>query len=484
MTISASNLVQRLWRYCNILRDDGLSYPDYVEQLTYLLFLKLAHERGDKAVPREFSWSSLVGKREKSLYDHYGRILKNLGGRTGSLGLIFRNARNKIKDPAKLRLLVVDLIDQTSWNTMSADIKGDAYEGLLEKNAQDTKSGAGQYFTPRPLVEAIVACLNPQPGELVCDPACGTGGFLLAAHEYVKRNNPNLKPSQIKHLKTKALRGIELVEEVARLAAMNLLLHGIGDTTQKDDLPILCDDSLQSPPAFNVDVVLTNPPFGTKGSVTFSGADNKTRHALTTVRRDFFVKSSNKQLNFIQHIMTLLKPTGRAAVVIPDNVLFETGAAATIRRKLFQEWEVHTLLRLPPGLFYAHGVKANVIFFSGKREPAKAAKFLWIYDLRQNSKFSVKTNPIQRTDLQDFVKCFHSPRDTESRNQIQWRPYSINDIVAAPGCSLDIRWVGGNSSSQIIGLDRLDQLAEFIESDLRQALTKIQAVLKSEKLSG
>src|ERR1039458_4572197 len=270
MPNSATELVRKLWQYCNILRDDGLSYPDYVEQLTYLLFLKMADEQGDIAIPG-FSWQALIEQDTQSLYDHYSQTLKTLATHNGILGLIFRNARNKIKDPAKLRLLIVDLIGQTQWSALSADVKGDAYEGLLEKNAQDTKSGAGQYFTPRPLVEAIVACVRPQPGEVICDPACGTGGFLLAAHDYIVKHNPSLTPEQQRDLETNALRGIELVEEVARLATMNFLLHNIGTSAKGvAEIPVLCLDSLKQSSPFKADVVLTNPPFGVKGSVTFT----------------------------------------------------------------------------------------------------------------------------------------------------------------------------------------------------------------------
>ncbi len=346
MTSPATRLVRRLWQYCNVLRDDGLSYPDYVEQLTYLLFLKMAEERGGAVVPEEFSWASLSGKDAEALHRHYSKALKHLGRQGGMLGLVFHDAKNKIRDPAKLRVLVQDLIGQTDWTGMSDDVKGDAYEGLLEKNAQDTKSGAGQYFTPRPLINAIVSCVRPAPGEVVCDPACGTAGFLLAAHDFIRQHHPDLKPAQRRRLQYETIQGSELVREVARLAMMNLLLHGVGDPTGKAELPISCEDSLANPPRRLVDVVLTNPPFGVKGSF-FSTADESS--AGEVVRKDFWVRTSNKQLNFLQHVYTMLKPGGRAAVVVPDNVLFEGGAAEEIRRRLLATCDVPYPLAAPDG---------------------------------------------------------------------------------------------------------------------------------------
>ena len=309
MTQTTGGIVRKLWQYCNVLRDDGLSYPDYVEQLTYLLFLKMADERPGELVPAGHGWRSFASLDTQALREQYETVLSELGDQSGTLGLIFGGARNKISDPAKLRYLVVELVGQTEWTGLSADVKGDAYEGLLEKNARDTKSGAGQYFTPRPLVEAIVECVDPAPGEVICDPACGTGGFLLAAQDRVGRAAGD-SPAAAKHLRTRALRGVELVQEVARLAAMNLFLHGIaGDTA--DDVPILCDDSLREQPAARVDVVLSNPPFGVKGSVTYAATAAMRDGSLderTVVRPDFWARTANKQLNFLQHISTLLSP--------------------------------------------------------------------------------------------------------------------------------------------------------------------------------
>jgi type I restriction enzyme M protein len=475
----ASALVRRLWQYCNVLRDDGLSYPDYVEQLTYLLFLKMSDEQADGPVPAEYGWGSLVGLNAEEMYGHYGDILAALGDRGGTLGLIFRNAKNKVRDPAKLRLLIVDLIGQTEWSGLSADLKGDAYEGLLEKNARDTKSGAGQYFTPRPLIEAIVQCVDPRPGEVICDPACGTAGFLLAAHDYLVRENSSLDRDQLSHLRTKAIRGVELVEEVARLATMNLLLHGVSGQAD-DELPINCADSLKEMPTSQVDVVLTNPPFGVKGSVTYASTDrkvNRTLDELTVVRPDFWVQTANKQLNFIQHIVALLKDGGRAAVVIPDNVLFESGPAAGIRRRLLETCDVHTLLRLPTGLFYAAGVKADVLFFN-KSPPTDSRPAIFVYDLRSDNRFSLKTRPLQPEDLKEFVDLFEARRagDLMPRAGPRWRYFDRASILASTDARLDLSWTEETPQAVPSSLSRLDELSGLIVEDLERALTHVRRI--------
>ena len=387
--------------------------------------------------------------------------------------MIFHGARNKVRDPGKLRLLVVELIGRVNWSSLSADVKGDAYEGLLEKNARDTKGGAGQYFTPRALVKAIVDCVDPRPGETVIDPACGTGGFLLAAHEHMQATFRSAsQPSSYDPSAT--IRGVELVEEVARLAAMNLILHGIGDDPNSD-LPVLCMDSLKQQSNANVDVVLTNPPFGVRGSVTYSsnGENLSSNAELTVPRPDFWVDTSNKQLNFIQHVWTMLKPGGRAAIVVPDNVLFESGAAAIIRRRLMEGCNVHTLLRLPAGLFYAQGVKANVLFFD-KANPVDG-ETLWIYDFRTDSKFSLKARPLRETDLQEFVTCF-TPGAVKDRQEIpgvwRWRNVDRNSILAEPQCSLDINWHVEDEVA-VGGVDRLDEISQLIANDLKRALRHV-----------
>src|SRR5438034_4040998 len=408
----SSQIVQKLWNYCNVLRDDGLSYGDYVEQLTYLLFLKMAHEQTQppwskpSVIPKGYDWPALDSKDGDDLETHYRKTLVELGKQSGMLGVIFRKAQNKIQDPAKLRRLIVDLIDKEQWSSLSADVKGDAYEGLLQKTAEDVKGGAGQYFPPRPLIAAIVDVVAPQPGQAICDPACGTGGFLLAAHDYIAKHYP-LDRAQKKKLKSGTFFGIELVDSVTRLCAMNLLLHGIGGDSE-EDLPVVTKDALAGKHG-EYEIVLANPPFGKKSSVTIvNEAGESSKESLIINRDDFWASTSNKQLNFLQHIFTILKQHGRAAVVLPDNVLFEGGAGETIRRELLQQADVHTLLRLPTGIFYAQGVKANVLFFDRKPAADKNAwtEKLWIYDLRTNQHFTLKENTLKRSDLDDFVNCY------------------------------------------------------------------------------
>jgi len=482
----SAQLVQKLWNYCNVLRDDGLSYGDYLQQLTNLLFLKMAHERTlppwDRAsiVPEGYDWPSLLARDGDELEVHYRHLLEELGRKTGMLGVIFRKAQNKIENPAMLRRLIVDLIDKEQWTTLDADIKGDAYEGLLEKNAQDTKSGAGQYFTPRPLIQAMVEVARPEPGQTICDPACGTGGFLLAAHDYISHHY-TLDRDEKKHLKFDALYGWEIVPNTARLCTMNFLLHEIGG----DDRPIRVEDALAGDPGLRFDMVLTNPPFGKKSSITIvNESGDEERETLTYYRDDFWVTTSNKQLNFVQHVKTLLKQNGRAAVVVPDNVLFEGGAGETVRRKLLHECDVHTLLRLPTGIFYAQGVKANVLFF--ERKPASETpwtKTLWVYDFRTNKNFTLKTNPLKRTDLDDFVACYHpenrhdrTPTWTPETPEGRWRSYSYEELLQRDKVSLDIFWLRDESLEDSANLPEPDVLATEIMDDLQTALEQFALI--------
>lgn len=489
-TLATQQIVQKLWNYCNVLRDDGLSYGDYVEQLTYLLFLKMAHERTQAPwsqpsfIPAEWDWTKLLARDGDALEVQYRHTLEALGRQQGMLGLVFRKAQNRIQDPAKLRRLIVDLIDRENWSTLDADVKGDAYEGLLEKNAQDTKGGAGQYFTPRPLIQAVVECVDPKPGETVCDPACGTGGFLLAAHDHVVHRHPHLDKKQKRHLKLEALRGVELVDGVARLCAMNLLLHGIGPTAGDEAEPaVKVDDSLRADPGDRHDVILTNPPFGKKSSVRMVNEEGEeAREALTVVRDDFWATTSNKQLAFMQHVRTLLKIGGRAAVVVPDNVLFEGGAGETIRRKLLHECDVHTLLRLPTGIFYAQGVKANVLFFDRRAaSPTPQTSKLWVYDLRTNQHFTLKTNPLKRSDLDEFVRCYN-PANRHERTATwseevpegRWRAYDYAELVARDKASLDVFWLRDEALEASANLPDPDMIAAEIVEDLRAALTAFE----------
>lgn len=479
MAANSNQIVAKLWNYCNILRDDGLSYGDYVEQLTFLLFLKMADEQSrppwtkPSPVLAGFDWPSLLQRDGDELETHYRHVLETLGKQGGLLGLVFRKAQNRIQDPAKLRRLIVDLIDREQWSAMSADVKGDAYEGLLQKNAEDVKGGAGQYFTPRPLIQAIVEVMRPLPGMTVCDPACGTGGFLLAAHDFLA-HDPSLDVEQKRRLRSGTLFGVELVDSVARLAAMNLLLHGIaGDG---DSVPIEVRDSLGSQGGRHFDMVLTNPPFGRKSAVTIVTEEGRAeRENLAIHRDDFWASTSNKQLNFVQHVFTLLRQHGRAAVVVPDNVLFEGGAGETIRRKLLHEADAHTLLRLPTGVFYAQGVKANLLFFD--RKPAAERPWtekLWIYDLRTNQHFTLKERPLTRSDLDDFVACFRPDNRHERVESERFHAFAYDELVRRDKANLDIFWLRDESLEDSANLPDPDVIAREIVEDLEAALEQFR----------
>ena len=501
MDNNSASIISKVWSFCNTLRDDGVGYGDYLEQLTYLLFLKMADEYSRPPynrrlpVPKEYNWESLVSKRGADLELHYSILLRELGQQKGILGQIFTKSQNKIQDPAKLYKLI-DMINLESWVVMGADVKGDIYEGLLEKNAEDTKSGAGQYFTPRPLIKAIVDVMRPQPGQVICDPAAGTGGFLLAAHDYIASHN-TLDRDQWDHLRHQALHGWEIVDNTARLCVMNLYLHGIGvndDGSGPGRSPIHVADSLAAHPGEYFDMVLTNPPFGKKSSIRVVNEEGEEeRQTLTVVRDDFWASTSNKQLNFVQHVKTLLKINGRAAVVVPDNVLFEGGAGEVVRRKLLAECDVHTLLRLPTGIFYAQGVKANVLFFD--KRPGAATpwtKELWIYDLRTNRHFTLKTSPLQRADLDEFVSCFNpanrharKPTWSEASPEGRWRPYRYDELVARDKASLDIFWLKDEALEDSANLPPPDEIAADIVEDLRAALEQfeqLQASLEARNL--
>jgi len=394
------------------------------------------------------------------------------------LGVIFRKAQNKIQDPAKLKRLIFDLIGREQWMDIDADVKGDAYEGLLEKNAADVKGGAGQYFTPRALIDAIVDVIRPKPGEMINDPACGTGGFLLAAHSYISKNY-ELERDDKKRLKTKTLSGTELVTSVARLCVMNLYLHGIGG----DESPIVEKDSLAQSPSTNYEVVLTNPPFGKKSSITVVNEEgDEAREALTYVRDDFWATTSNKQLNFLQHVKTLLKIHGRAAIVVADNVLFEGGAGEQIRRKLLNDCDVHTLLRLPTGIFYAQGVKANVLFFD--RKPASEKPWttkLWIYDFRTNEHFTLKTNPLKRADLDDFVKCYNPANRNRRKESERFKAFTLDELIKRDKASLDIFWLKDESLEDSANLPDPDVIAAEILEDLQAALDEFALIANDLK---
>lgn len=388
--MNTAPIVSKVWSFCTTLRDDGVGYGDYLEQLTYLIFLKMADEYSkpphnrDVGIPAGYDWESLTSRRGAELEAHYIALLRVLGTQEGMLGQIFTKAQSKIQDPAKLFRLI-DMVDGTTWVTLGADVKGDIYEGLLERNAEDTKSGAGQYFTPRALIRAMVECVRPEPGKTIADPACGTGGFFLASYDFLTDGKHfSLDRDQKTFLKHKTFFGNEIVAGTRRLCLMNMFLHGIGEMS--GDSHVASTDALVSPPSETFDYVLANPPFGKKSSMSFTNSEGEQeKDELTYNRQDFWATTSNKQLNFVQHIRTMLKTTGRAAVVVPDNVLFEGGAGETIRRELLQTTDLHTILRLPTGIFYAQGVKANVIFFDNREaSPEAQTSNVWFYDYRTN----------------------------------------------------------------------------------------------------
>jgi type I restriction enzyme M protein len=469
--------------FCNFF-DRHRRFDDFRGQGN-AFYLKMADEQTmppfnkPSTIPKDCDWSCLLEKDGDALEIHYRHLLETLGKQKGMLGVIFRKAQNKIQDPAKLSRLISDLINKEQWTSLDADVKGDAYEGLLEKNAADVKGGAGQYFTPRPLIQALVDVMRPVPGQTIHDPACGTGGFLLVAHDYVSQHY-SLDRDQKKRLKLQTLSGNELVDSVARLCVMNLYLHGIGG----DDCPIQGGvDSLAQKPSVAYDMVLTNPPFGKKSSITVINEEGEeAKEALTYVRDDFWATTSNKQLNFLQHVKSCVKIQGRAAIVVPDNVLFEGGAGETVRRELLKQCDVHTLLRLPTGIFYAQGVKANVLFFD--RKPASETpwtKTLWIYDFRTNQHFTLKTNSLKRSDLDDFV-AYYNPENRHQRKETErFKCFSYEELLKGDEVSLDIFWLKDDSLEDSANLPDPDVIAAEIAEDLQAALDQFALIASDLK---
>lgn len=479
--MNTSTLVQKVWNFCHTLRDDGVSYGDYLEQLTYLLFLKLAHEyaqepyKRDTHIPKDYDWASLRAKTGEPLEAQYLATLHRLGQEPGMLGAIFFKAQNKIQDPAKLSRLV-QLIDAENWISLAADTKGDLYEGLLQKNAEDTKSGAGQYFTPRALIEAMVACVQPEPLKTIADPACGTGGFFLGAYNWLTRPGATLNKRQKEFLRDKTFHGNEIVPNTRRMCLMNLFLHNIGELDGEPSVER--SDALIAEPKQKVNYVLANPPFGKKSSMTITNEEGEEdKDALTYERQDFWETTSNKQLNFLQHIVSMLKVDGKAAVVLPDNVLFEGGAGEKIRRKLLETCDVHTILRLPTGMFYAQGVKANVVFFDAKPKDGRIhTAGVWFYDLRTNKHFTLKTRPLKRDDLQDFIACYHPENRHERSDTERFKYFTYQDLMARDKASLDIFWLKDESLENLDALPPPDVLQQEIIDHLEAALASFREV--------
>lgn len=485
---NASTVVSKVWGFATILKDDGVGYGDYLEQLTYLLFLKMADEYSKPPynrklnIPEGYGWESLTEKRGAELEVHYSELLRELSTAKGMLGQIFTKSQNKIQDPAKL-YKIIDMVNRENWSMFGSDLKGKIYEGLLEKNAEDTKSGAGQYFTPRSLIQAMVECIRPEPNKSITDPACGTGGFFLAAYDYIVKNH-DLDREQKEFLKNKTFYGNEIVANTRRMALMNLFLHNIGEIDGESF--ISPNDALIADAGKRFDYVLANPPFGKKSSMTFTNEEGDVeKEDLVYNRQDFWATSSNKQLNFMQHIKTLLKTTGQAAVVLPDNVLFEGGAGETVRKELMKTTELHTILRLPTGIFYKQGVKANVLFFDNKpasKEPW--TKEVWIYDFRTNIHFTLKKNPMKLEDLQDFIKCYnptnrHNRVETysEENPEGRWRKFKYEDIITRDKTSLDIFWLKDKSLADLDNLPDPDILANEIIDDLEAGLESFREIV-------
>ena len=490
MSEQTTTIISKVWGMCGPLRDDGVSYGDYLEQLTYLIFLKMSDEyskppyKKDTGIPKGYTWTDMNTLKGAELEEKYKAILEKLGEQGGILGKIFKQATNKVSNAAIL-YRIVQMIDKEKWVSMSSDVKGEIYEGLLQKNAEDVKSGAGQYFTPRPLIRAMVKCLRPEPMKTIADPCCGSGGFFLAAQEFLTApGNFVLGREEKEFLKNNTFYGNELVSNTYKLCLMNLYLHNIGDIY--GNVPVSLGDALLTDPGYRVDYVLTNPPFGKKSSLTFTNEEGEQEEEdLVYNRQDFWTTSSNKQLNFIQHIITIMKATGKAAVVVPDNVLFEGGAGEIIRKKLLETTDLHTILRLPTGIFYKPGVKANVLFFDRKPAgPETQTKEVWIYDFRTNIHFTLKQHPMTDEDLADFIKCYN-PENRHKRTETwseenpdgRWRKFKVDDIFARDKTSLDIFWIKDKSLADLDNLPDPDVLASDIIDNLQSAIDSFNALM-------
>jgi type I restriction enzyme M protein len=485
---ATASIVSKVWSFCNTLRDDGVGYGDYLEQLTHPIFLKMADEYSQPphnrkvGIPEEYSWLNLKTKRGAELEVHYVTLLRELANKPGMLGQIFTKAQNKIQDPAKLSRLI-EMINETEWVTMGADVKGDIYEGLLERNAEDTKSGAGQYFTPRALIKAMVECVRPEPSKSIADPACGTGGFFLAAYDFLVQTYQMDKPQKA-FLKHETFFGNEIVAGTRRMCLMNMFLHNIGEIDGES--MVSPNDALVADDGKRYDYVLANPPFGKKSSMSFTNEEGEQeKDDLTYNRQDFWATTSNKQLNFVQHIRSMLKTTGRAAVVVPDNVLFEGGAGETVRKRLLETTDLHTILRLPTGIFYANGVKANVLFFDN-HEASKDpwTKEVWYYDYRTNVHHTLKKKPLHFEDLAEFIKCYRSQNrhsrvqtwDEQTNPEGRWRKFSYTQIMARDKTSLDVFWLKDKSLADLDNLPQPDVLADEIIQNIEAALESFRAI--------
>ncbi len=466
--INKNNLINKVWNLADVLRQSGIAYTDYVAQITYMIFLKMEFEnlefKDESLIPDEYRWDTLLKLRAEDLEKHYNNILSTLSKKSGILGLIFAKAQNKIDTPVNLQKMIT-LINAIDWAVIDVDIKGEIYEGLLEKNATESKAGAGQYFTPRALIKAIVEIMKPQLGYTIMDPACGTGGFLIEAFHYIKRNIGKDK-EKIRILKEETVFGVDITPLVVSLCAMNMYLNGIGANIIQGDSLLKKDDK-----AYNM--ILTNPPFGKKTAL--KNLDSNTNEVVVEKehysRNDFFASTSNKQINFLQHIMSILAINGKAAVVLPDNVLFEGGAGEAVRKYLLNNFNLHTILRLPTGIFYAQGVKANVLFFDRglPKEDEALTKEVWIYDLRTNMNLSLKTNPLTEEHLEDFKNCFNADDITNRKETFKFKKFTYEEIIKRDKINLDIFWIKDESLENLDNLPQPEELLSEIKSNFEDA---------------
>lgn len=488
--MSTNNLVAKIWSFCDTLRDDGVSYSDYLEQITYLLFLKMADEfskpphNRDFNLPENCDWQFLLHHSTDNLTTVYFDALHTLSNSEGMLGNIFNGAQNKIHDPYKLKKLI-ELLDAEQWISESNDVKGDIYESLLQKSAES--SGAGQYFTPRAVIKAMVECIKPKPLETIWDPSCGTGGFFLGAIEYLNNNySKELQKKDVKEFfQFKTFRGWEIVSSTARLCFMNLFLHGVGDLKETPDIKV--EDSLTNPSTEKPKIILANPPFGKSSSYTITNEEKLAKQEDFKLREDFWTTTSNKQLAFVQHIIAILEDKGRAAIVLPDNVLFEGGAGEIIRTELLKRTNLHTILRLPTGIFYANGVKSNVLFLEKKEYKKKAnTKEIWFYDYRTNIHHTLKKQVLKFENLKPFVDCYHA----EDRNQTndtwseenpkgRFRKYLYDELISRDKTNFDIFWLKDDSYIDLDSLPEPEILAQEIIDSLESALNSFREVAKS-----